>query len=233
MSRFSRIINVEDLKINELKDTPQKSIAATFVAKTFIYTGDDTTPRRRGRRDNLPPVLPLPRRPPARASSRSGRKGRASNEEVAGRSGPGSRRRPVGFGSGCGAPTPAPTPVPAPARNPVAGAGHDRPGGGGPFGPRLHLRSGRPARPVPFAARPSREIARAGRRPPGNRGHRRSTTIVIHGIWKTRTGYVAQVRATDNKSYLVRRATFSTTERSRASARTKSCSARTSTIRRA
>ena len=28
--------------------------------------------------------------------------------------------------------------------------------------------------------------------------------IVIHGIWKTRNGYVAQVRATDNKSYLVR-----------------------------
>ena len=43
MSRFSRIINVEALKISELKDVPQKSIAATFVAKTFIYTGDDTT----------------------------------------------------------------------------------------------------------------------------------------------------------------------------------------------
>ena len=43
MSRFSRIINVEALKISELKDVPQKSISATFVAKTFIYTGDDTT----------------------------------------------------------------------------------------------------------------------------------------------------------------------------------------------
>ena len=42
MSRFSRIINVEALKIMELKDTPQKSISATFVAKTFIYTGDET-----------------------------------------------------------------------------------------------------------------------------------------------------------------------------------------------
>lgn len=42
MSRFSRIINVEALKVQELKDVPQKSIAATFVAKTFIYTGDDT-----------------------------------------------------------------------------------------------------------------------------------------------------------------------------------------------
>jgi type IV pilus assembly protein PilP len=28
--------------------------------------------------------------------------------------------------------------------------------------------------------------------------------IVIYGIWKTRSGYIAQVRATDNKSYLVR-----------------------------
>jgi type IV pilus assembly protein PilO len=41
MSRFSRIINVEALKISELRDTPQKSISATFVAKTFIYTGDE------------------------------------------------------------------------------------------------------------------------------------------------------------------------------------------------
>jgi type IV pilus assembly protein PilP len=28
--------------------------------------------------------------------------------------------------------------------------------------------------------------------------------IVIYGIWKTRSGYIAQVRATDNKSYLIR-----------------------------
>ena len=46
MSRFSRIINVEALKISDLKDTPQKSISASFIAKTFIYTGDEsaTTP---------------------------------------------------------------------------------------------------------------------------------------------------------------------------------------------
>jgi len=42
MSRFSRIINVEDLKINTLDNSPGKSIAANFVAKTFIYTGDET-----------------------------------------------------------------------------------------------------------------------------------------------------------------------------------------------
>lgn len=41
MSRFSRIINVEDLKIGALENVPQKSISANFVAKTFIYTGDE------------------------------------------------------------------------------------------------------------------------------------------------------------------------------------------------
>src|SRR5262245_25315368 len=42
MSRFSRIINVEDMKIQALENVPGKSIGATFVAKTFIYTGDET-----------------------------------------------------------------------------------------------------------------------------------------------------------------------------------------------
>jgi Tfp pilus assembly protein PilO len=42
MSRFSRIINVEDLKIAALANVPQKSISANFTAKTFIYTGDET-----------------------------------------------------------------------------------------------------------------------------------------------------------------------------------------------
>src|SRR5438876_8337583 len=41
MSRFSRIINVEDMKISALPNIGQKSISATFVAKTFIYTGDE------------------------------------------------------------------------------------------------------------------------------------------------------------------------------------------------
>jgi Tfp pilus assembly protein PilO len=40
MSRFSRIINVEDMKIFSL-ESPGKSITANFVAKTFIYTGDE------------------------------------------------------------------------------------------------------------------------------------------------------------------------------------------------
>lgn len=42
MSRFSRIINVEDLKVTALDNVPQKSIGAVFVAKTFIYTGDES-----------------------------------------------------------------------------------------------------------------------------------------------------------------------------------------------
>jgi type IV pilus assembly protein PilO len=40
MSRFSRIINVEDLKISSLSTAPGKSISSQFIAKTFIYTGD-------------------------------------------------------------------------------------------------------------------------------------------------------------------------------------------------
>jgi len=42
MSRFSRIINVEDMKITALPVIGQKSISATFIAKTFIYTGDES-----------------------------------------------------------------------------------------------------------------------------------------------------------------------------------------------
>jgi len=42
-----------------------------------------------------------------------------------------------------------------------------------------------------------------GERPPGIAGMS-IDDVVIHGIWKTRTGYIAQVRAVDNKSYLIR-----------------------------
>ena len=41
MSRFSRIINVEDMNIKALDNVPGKSIGANFIAKTFIYTGDE------------------------------------------------------------------------------------------------------------------------------------------------------------------------------------------------
>jgi Tfp pilus assembly protein PilO len=41
MSRFSRIINVEDMKLLGVDNLPGKSISANFTAKTFIYTGDE------------------------------------------------------------------------------------------------------------------------------------------------------------------------------------------------
>jgi len=41
MSRFSRIINVEEMKMSGSNDPGGKSIAASFVAKTFIYTADE------------------------------------------------------------------------------------------------------------------------------------------------------------------------------------------------
>ena len=41
MSRFSRIVNVEELKISGIENQPGKSIAASFVAKTFIYQAEE------------------------------------------------------------------------------------------------------------------------------------------------------------------------------------------------
>jgi type IV pilus assembly protein PilP len=56
----------------------------------------------------------------------------------------------------------------------------------------------------PFRSLLVREQSRGGaERPPGIAGIA-IDDLVVHGIWKTRSGYVAQIRATDNKSYLVR-----------------------------
>ena len=44
----------------------------------------------------------------------------------------------------------------------------------------------------------------AGSRPPGIAGVS-VDDIVLQGIWKTQAGYVAQIRGTDNKSYLLAR----------------------------
>jgi len=41
MSRFSRIVNVENMKVTALDNVAGKSIAAAFIAKTFIYTGEE------------------------------------------------------------------------------------------------------------------------------------------------------------------------------------------------
>jgi Tfp pilus assembly protein PilO len=60
MSRFSRIINVESLRIAELREVPQKSISATFTAKTFIYTGVEAATTAGGQ--------PAPGTPPAPAA---------------------------------------------------------------------------------------------------------------------------------------------------------------------
>jgi len=56
----------------------------------------------------------------------------------------------------------------------------------------------------PFRSLLVREQSRGGlERPPGIAGIQ-IDDLVVHGIWKTRSGYVAQIRATDNKSYLIR-----------------------------
>jgi Tfp pilus assembly protein PilP len=56
----------------------------------------------------------------------------------------------------------------------------------------------------PFRSLLVREQNRGGvSRPPGIAGIA-IDDLVVHGIWKTHAGYVAQIRATDNKSYLIR-----------------------------
>jgi type IV pilus assembly protein PilP len=56
----------------------------------------------------------------------------------------------------------------------------------------------------PFRSLLIREQGRGGnQRPPGIAGIT-IDDINLQGIWKTKSGYVAQIRATDNKSYLLR-----------------------------
>ncbi len=98
-------------------------------------------------------------------------------------------------------PTPAPTPAPTPGlRSPgqalieqdeaaLAGRAYTY----DPAGRRDPFRS--------LLVRP--EDRARGERPPGIAGMS-IDDVVVHGIWRVRSGYVAQVRATDNKSYLVR-----------------------------
>jgi type IV pilus assembly protein PilP len=97
--------------------------------------------------------------------------------------------------------TPVPTPAPTPAlRSPgeamleqdeaaLAGRAYSY----DPAGRRDPFRS--------LLVRP--EDRARGERPPGIAGMS-IDDIVVNGIWKVRTGFVAQVRATDNKSYLIR-----------------------------
>jgi Tfp pilus assembly protein PilO len=77
MSRFSRIINVEDMRIGALDNVPGKSIAANFVAKTFIYTGDET-----GAAPGAPGKPGTPGATPPAAKRAQGLKARAEGRGV-------------------------------------------------------------------------------------------------------------------------------------------------------
>lgn len=100
--------------------------------------------------------------------------------------------------------TPVPAPTPAPA-----GAGAESPG------QRLleqdeSAQAGRAytydaaGRRDPFRSLLIRAEARRGQqRPPGIAGIA-IDDLILQGIWKTKAGYVAQIRGTDNKSYLIR-----------------------------
>jgi Tfp pilus assembly protein PilO len=60
MSRFSRIINVEEMKLAGVDNIPGKSITASFIAKTFIYTGDEGQPGAPGAPGAAPGGRPAP-----------------------------------------------------------------------------------------------------------------------------------------------------------------------------
>jgi len=100
------------------------------------------------------------------------------------------------------APTPAPKPVPPaePTESPgqalidqdesaMAGRSYSY----DPAGRRDPFRS--------LLVRPERGML--GQRPPGTPGIA-IDDVILQGLWRTRAGYVAQVRGTDNKSYLLR-----------------------------
>ena len=104
------------------------------------------------------------------------------------------------------APTTAPTPVPTPAAPP----GSVESPGQALLEQDEAAMSGRSYSYDPAGRRdPFRSLlVRAdkgalGQRPPGIAGIA-IDDIVLQGIWKTRAGYVAQIRGTDNKSHLLR-----------------------------
>lgn len=55
----------------------------------------------------------------------------------------------------------------------------------------------------PFRSLLTRMENRGGQRPPGIAGIS-VDDIVVQGIWRTRSGHIAQIRGTDNRSYLLR-----------------------------
>jgi len=97
-------------------------------------------------------------------------------------------------------PSPAPTPAPAAAESPgqalieqEESALSGRTYSYDPAGRRDPFRS--------LLMRPEKGMT--GQRPPGVPGIA-IDDVILQGIWKTRAGYVAQIRGTDNKSYLLR-----------------------------
>jgi type IV pilus assembly protein PilP len=100
-------------------------------------------------------------------------------------------------------PTPVPTPAPAPAPTPGESPGEAL------IEQEESALAGRsytydPAgRRDPFRSLLVRPEKGPGHRPPGIAGIA-IDDVALQGIWKTRAGFVAQIRATDNKSYLLR-----------------------------
>ena len=151
------------MKINTLENVPGKSIGATFVAKTFIYTGEEPA---RAAAGAAPGQSPRPEGRGQREDAQgAGPKAEVPNESALLAFGaPRLRRRRTVR------PGPGPDPArcrPTPARRDRAGAGsparasieQDESAHGRPF---LRLRSGGPARPLPLAPR----ARAAARRPP-------------------------------------------------------------------
>ena len=211
MSRFSRIVNVEDLKVNALGDVPGKSIAVAVRREDLHLHG-----RRAGQATatgDLRAGQPGRRQPGPNARPPEGAVAEGPGRRTGGRM----RRlapRPRAW-SCCGAASLL-------AQSPAAAAGARcrRPQAviaPVPESPGQSLieqdesaMSGRaysydPAgRRDPFRSLLVREQSRGGaERPPGIAGIA-IDDLVVHGIWKTRSGFVAQIRATDNKSYLIR-----------------------------
>lgn len=83
MSRFSRIVNVEEMRIANLDNVIGKSISSNFVAKTSIYTGDETTnqPGQPGAAAGTP-TAGTPGAPAPAARSAQSLKGRAEGRGV-------------------------------------------------------------------------------------------------------------------------------------------------------
>ena len=210
MSRFSRIVNVEDMKITSLDNVAGQVDRGDFRRQDLHLHGRRGRRRGHGRSGC--------RRAPPGATPPSGRPAPPrKTPEGAGRRRRGRMRRAallaallalvVGglalrAGARAGARRPVATPPAVIAPVPESpGQSLIEQDESAHVGPRLLLRPGGPAGPVPLAPRARAEPRRRRSGRPGSPGIS-IDDLVVHGIWKTKAGYVAQIRATDNKSYL-------------------------------